>query len=519
MEVGGDGGVVAHHDHHRRGAVLAGRGRLRLLEPLLPLAGEGKQGVFDLAVDHLRLRPPPGQPFARLQVAGDVLPQPEVLGVGAPGVVRRGQARNLGDAALDGVDQTEVADDPGERGAFGIAAALQVERRGRQVDADVDAAGGVDPIQPVHPHRGRLALGPRGCRQVVGGGRRAVGVVAFVVEHQQRLAVVQVAQAVARERLRGLLADPSDRHRADADLLGVGAEPVPVGDQHLALGQLRAQRRRHQVELLVVVAGRGRAQHLQPLLDGEVGADHQHAAREARVAGRRAAVAEAPGGEHRHDHGLAAAGRHLAGVARDRPPAASVREVGELGRLRHLGHPLFRAGIAALAEQFELAQREPGRPARLPAPRQQLAQVDDRLRRFELAEEQAPRAVLAPPVAQQLLAGRRRAGPAGPPPAAHVGAQHVHQRQVVPFLLGEQRLLSAPRPLALEPVAGLAPPLDLRRHAGAGVVQPVRRRLGVGRADDRLLDRLQRKLRLGSAHRPLRCAAIRSRRRFSSGHS
>ena len=58
------------------------------------------------------------------------------FGSGRPGVVGRRQARNLGDAALDGVHQPEVAHDPGKGRAFRVAAAVEVERRGRQIHAE-----------------------------------------------------------------------------------------------------------------------------------------------------------------------------------------------------------------------------------------------------------------------------------------------------------------------------------------------------------------------------------------------
>ena len=67
----------------------------------------------------------------------DVLPQvAELRHVAAGDVVGHRHARQLDDAALDGVHQREVADRPGEQRPLGIAGAAQEERRrGQVVDA------------------------------------------------------------------------------------------------------------------------------------------------------------------------------------------------------------------------------------------------------------------------------------------------------------------------------------------------------------------------------------------------
>ena len=125
----------------------------------------------------------------------------------------------------------------------------------------------------------------------------------------------RLAQALARERFCGFLSQFGHRHAAHGDGFLLGIEDVPVRHQHLALGELRAQRRRHDVEALVVVAGIARPQHLQALLDRQVRTHHQHAPWKTRVRRRCAAIAERPRDQHGHHHGLAGAGGHLAGVA------------------------------------------------------------------------------------------------------------------------------------------------------------------------------------------------------------
>src|SRR5437764_1309682 len=81
---------------------------------------------FVLAVEGLGLglASPPRQALGRADAVVDGLPELEILGVGPAGDVGDGQARDLDDAALDGVHQAEVADQPGEGPALGVAAAL-----------------------------------------------------------------------------------------------------------------------------------------------------------------------------------------------------------------------------------------------------------------------------------------------------------------------------------------------------------------------------------------------------------
>jgi hypothetical protein len=92
--------------------------------------------------------------FHSLKYRGSGLPASSVL----PAVSVTGSRGILiNDAALDGIDEAEVADDPREGMSFRMAAALDVERGCRQVHAERDAADtgawrAVDPVQTLDPH-------------------------------------------------------------------------------------------------------------------------------------------------------------------------------------------------------------------------------------------------------------------------------------------------------------------------------------------------------------------------------
>ena len=129
VEMLGNVGVIADDDHDGRRAVLAGRGILQKIEPLFPFARQREQSILCFAINDFRFDFAAGEFFARFQVARDVFPQFEILGVGPPGVINGRQAGNFGDAAFDGINQTEIADNPREWRAFRVAAAVDVKRR------------------------------------------------------------------------------------------------------------------------------------------------------------------------------------------------------------------------------------------------------------------------------------------------------------------------------------------------------------------------------------------------------
>jgi hypothetical protein len=504
VEVLGDVGVVADRDQHRRRGVAV---LLPALEGGLPLAGQGLQSSLGLAHHGLRL----GLAAARGPVLGrqrlvDGLPEAEILGDGLAGVVGHRHPRDLDDAALDGVHQAEVGDDPGQGGAFGVAAALDVEGGGRQIEHDVDAPGGVNGVQPADPDRGLLLggleLGPLLGAHAVGPavvvvGRGAIGVVRLVVDHQQVLLAAQVAQHAVGEGRGALL--PALHHLALAAVVP-HRQRVPVGDQHPPLPQIRQQRRRHEVEPLEIVPPRPRQptaapapiprrQHRprlpssssssalrlphfrslprfpslsapapsQPLLHRQIRRDDQDAVGEAPVLRVERLVDEAPGHQHGHDHRLAAAGGHLDGVAGERLGLAVQRRV--------QGDVDAQLAVAA-----------------------HLHQPDDGLGGLELAEEEAALAVRAGPVRQQLAGDRGGAGVAGLAPGPHLLADLVDHAQLLELLVGEhgELALVGPRPRP-EIVAGRPPPVLDARHAGR-VVQPVALRLAVGGVEDGVVD-------------------------------
>ena len=114
----GHGGVVADDDEARRnGYLLLGP----QLEGLLVVAVERLQRRLQLRrqVERIEFSALP-RPF--FGILADVLPQiAEHRHLVAGDVVRDGHARQLDDAALDGVHQREVAHRPREQRAFGIA--------------------------------------------------------------------------------------------------------------------------------------------------------------------------------------------------------------------------------------------------------------------------------------------------------------------------------------------------------------------------------------------------------------
>ena len=177
VEVRGHVRVVAHQDHHRRRPLLVRCRRLHQVETLLPLASQRQQRRFRLLDRRLPVwacrratdRRPVGSPRC-CPTAGNT---PDPAG---PLLSMAGKRGIFVMPGLDGVHQAKVADDPRERRAFRIAAAVQIERRGRQVHADADATGGVDAVQPFDPHRRSLPFrGPlrRRDRRLSSRGRQA----------------------------------------------------------------------------------------------------------------------------------------------------------------------------------------------------------------------------------------------------------------------------------------------------------------------------------------------------------
>lgn len=188
------------------------------------------------------------------------------------------------------------------------------------------------------------------------------------------------------------------------------------------------------------------------------------------VAGHPRPVAEGPGDEHGHDHRLAAARGHLAGVP---------------------GQGLHRA-VRRFPEEVEIAVGEFGIPARFPSlpvssESPDFIEEDNRFRRFQLAEEETPGPVPALPVPEEILRDVCRPLPAGVAPALDVGPQFVHQGQVPPILLQLQGKLSLPGVHIgeLVPVSRRTPPGLQGGAPRLPVVFPVLCRFVIGLADHR----------------------------------
>ena len=334
-----DGRVVADDDEDRRRAAV----RLTLLVGVPGLELRAVVGVEALECPLQLLRQHGdgvgvGGPRGLLgQAVADVDPEVAVLRVAVRAdhrVVRHGDARDLDDAGLDGVDEREVADHPGEQRALGVAGPLEVERRRRQVVDRLHAHLGVDRLQPGQPQprlvvpRGRLLallgrellLGPRPRRP------GAVAVVRLVVEDQhlaagaQRLdyAVHHLAEALGEGvRVPGR-EQPLRQPAGVAGLLAL--EGVEVGDDDPRGAEVSPRLGGDEVEFAVVVRRLRGEQHAQPVADGDARRDDEEGVGEAGVLGVAPLVERLPGDDHRHDDRLARPRRHLARQAEEVGP-------------------------------------------------------------------------------------------------------------------------------------------------------------------------------------------------------
>src|SRR5581483_4992210 len=242
--------------------------------------------------------------------------------------------------------------------------------------------------------------------------------------------------------------------RARAHALAL--ELVPVLHEHAPASQVRHQMLRDEVEGAVdrrlPPVG---VELLQPSPDREVRADDDHDVREASVAARSDLVEDAPGAEHPHHGRLAGAGRHLAGVARER---------------------------------FDPFRRRVGRDLDpLQQIRSRLAEEDQRLGGFELGEEQAPLTPVAPPVANEVEGRPARAGVSGLSPRSEPLANQVHELELLPLPAHSLSGVGLRPPWIAVEVSGPATSRRTRRRL-ALLDQPVLPRLVEGRVQDRLLD-------------------------------
>ena len=188
-----DARVVANDDEYRRSpaGVPAGGVLFPFAIALLVMQVEASQCALE----------PPGicggplacrRPF--LGSDRDALPD---VSVGRPvaghRVVGHGNAGNLDDAALDGVDQREIGHDPREERSLGIAGTAQVERRRRHVVGDFHADRFMNRFDSAEPEAGflfpvlRFAAVVAGQFLIIGRRLRAVAMMGLVTEDDNLL--------------------------------------------------------------------------------------------------------------------------------------------------------------------------------------------------------------------------------------------------------------------------------------------------------------------------------------------
>ena len=112
-------------------------------------------------------------------------------------------------------------------------------------------------------------------------------------------------------------------------------------------------------KLLVIVALRRRFQHRQPAFHRQPGRHHQNIFGKAGVLRIGHLVQDVPGNHHRHDDGLAGAGRHLAALADKVPAVAGDLNSHPLG-CRRFGQPDQRLDRLQLAEEKAAASNSSG---------------------------------------------------------------------------------------------------------------------------------------------------------------
>ena len=264
-------------------------------------------------------------------VGPDLLPENAELGRVAVGdVVGDRHARQLDDAALDGVHEGEVADGPGEKGTFAVAGAAQEEGRGGEVDDARNADFALDRFEAGDPDAGGLVVLP-GLLPVLAGELAlfvlvarfaAVAVVALVVHDEDILHVHQVGHDALEHLAFGLLCAQravAAAQQLPADLGELHAfaqhEGVVVGDNDLGLPDVGQHVGRHQLAAAVVAVRVVGLEDAQAVADGDAGRDDEEALGESLAAGPADRVHRLPGDDHSHDGGLTGAGGQFEGDA------------------------------------------------------------------------------------------------------------------------------------------------------------------------------------------------------------
>ena len=368
----GGRGVVADDDE-------AGRhGDLRLLPQF--------ERLFVMTVERLERRLKPRRKGEGIETSGlaapllrhvlaDVLPEiSKHRHLAAGDVLRHRDARQLHDAALDGIHQREVAHRPREERPLGVARPAQEKRRRGEVDHAREAELAVDRLQARDPQAGGLvvALGllaivtPQVFVIVVVARLLAIAVMGLVVEHEDVLQPHQLWHdplehlPLALQRLQLLTHAPlEERASALRQLQPFAAlQSVIVGDDDLGAVDVVQHVRRHQLTARVVAVRVVRLEHPEAVLDRDPGRDDEEAPRKALALGPPHRVHRLPGDQHRHDRRLARSGGQL----ESQPHQLGV---GVVVRVRQV-----------LEEAFALR-----------FVRRHLGEPDRRLCRFDLAEE------------------------------------------------------------------------------------------------------------------------------------
>ena len=389
--------------------------------------------------------------FKRIEFAGlaapllrhllaDVLPQiPVDRHVFADHVVCHRHAGELHNPAFDRIHQREVADGPREQRAFGVARTAEEKWGGGKIVDSPDTDLSLERFDAIDPEpRGLIILFglvlflALQVLFIVGIDLFPIAMVRLVVDHDDILERHQLSAGPLQhlpfglDRLRCIASALQQR---PADLGEVHRlaplERVEIGDDDLGLGDVAEHVRRNEFARAVVVVGIVGQQNPQAVADRDAGRHDQKAAAE-QIAGRRAnGIDRLPGHQHGHHGGLAAAGRHLHGDAKQFGIGLLV------GALQVL--PEFRVPL--------LAARDFGQP-------------DDRLDGFDLAKERPDGLeIVVSPVVQQP-GGRRGHVPVGwigqIAPGRNVRTDFVDDRSRIVFLLGRREaFLVAERQLAL----------------------------------------------------------------------
>ncbi len=239
---------------------------------------------------------------------------------------------------------------------------------------------------------------------------------------------------------------------------------VIVGDDDLRSLEPLEQLAGEEVPFAVVVRRVIGQEDAQAVADRDAGTDEEKGVAETRILRIGQLVERLPGDEHPHDDRLAGAGGHLEGDAKQVGVAS-----GGVGLAQRVGDPR----VAVLARH--------------------LGDVDRRLHRLDLAEEQLPFALGVGPVREQSRRRRGNTGVAPLPPERHLLADAVDQligpQPVLRPFRFERELRRLPASLGNgDEVARLPPAVEDFPRDSTHTKLEVASRLDERRVDDWILD-------------------------------